>query len=74
MPGEKYKIITIRDVPSGDPNRIGKLDVMVVYQKEGQPSNMCTFPKEEESEERIKQAIQETEKRLTEWTGKEFII
>ena len=74
MPAETFKVISIRDVPSGEPTRIGKIDVMVVYQKEGQPASMTTYPKEEESEDRIKKAIKDAEDRQKQFQGKEFII
>lgn len=70
----KYEIVNVREVPSGDPKRIGKIDIMVIYQVEGKPSDMITIPKEEASPERIKKAIVERENRLNIDIGKEYKI
>jgi len=70
----KYEITKVREVPSEDPKRIGKVDLMISYQIDGKPSSIITLPSEKASPERIEQAIIEREKNKNIDIGKEYEI
>ena len=74
---ENYQIQNVREIPSGDPNRIGRLDLMIVYKKENNPANLVTIPAEDVKDkdeagklEAIKKAIQENEQKQASLIGK----
>ncbi|MBA7621662.1 hypothetical protein ES703_29028 [subsurface metagenome] len=74
MPIGEVEILTIRKMPSGDPSRIGQLDMMVSYKIGTGPANICYYPASEHSEERMKKAIKENEEQQAELVGKKFTI
>ena len=74
MPLEDVEILTVRKMPSGDPERIGRLDMMVSYKIGTGPANITYYPAEEHSEERLKQAIKENEAQQADMIGKKFNI
>jgi len=67
-------IIDVREIPSADPTRIGKLDVIVTYSVDAFRTYMTVIPKEEFDEKtlinRIKVEMAEREK----WIGKKIRV
>jgi len=67
-------IIDVREIPSADPTRIGKLDVIVTYSVDAFRTYMTVIPKEEFEEKtlinRIKVEMAEREK----WIGKKIRV
>jgi len=74
MPIGEVEILSVRKMPSGDPERIGQLDMMVSYKVGTGPANICYYPAAEHSDERIKQAIKENEELQATMVGKKFTI
>lgn len=74
MPLTDVEILNVRKMPSGDPQRIGRLDMMVSYRIGTGPANITYYPAEEHSEERMKQAIKENEEQQANLVGKKFNI
>lgn len=63
-------IVDIRDVPATEPGRIGKLDVLVTYQIDPAHVYMIRIPKEEFSEEALREAIRKDIEEKRKWIGK----
>jgi len=70
----KVKILDIRDVPSTEPDRLGKLDRLVTYQVGPGQVYMIRIPLEEFSEERLKEEIKKDLEERKRWVGKEIEI
>jgi len=71
---QKIKIIDVRDFPSTDPKRVGKLDRVVTYQIDPFHTYIITIPKEEFSEERLKAEIRKQIEEREKLVGKEIEI
>ena len=56
-PKPAAKIIDIRDVPSTDPVRVGKLDTVITYQVDAFRTYSMIMPKEEATTEAIRAKI-----------------
>lgn len=69
---QKIKIIDVRDFPSTDPKRIGKFDRVVTYQVDPFHTYVVTIPKEEYTEERLKEEIRKAQKERELIIGKEI--
>lgn len=70
----KIKIIDVREIPSGKPERVGKLDKIITYQLDALRTYMTTMPIEEFTEEALKKQIAEEIKARATWEGKELEI
>ena len=70
--GIEVKIIDIRKIPSIEPGRFGKFDVMVVYQTPDGNVYTIKIPEESFSEEELKLAIKKDLQERTKWVGKTF--
>ena len=57
MPREA-EIVSVLDIPSPEPTRLGKTDVMITYRVDPLHSFSIRIPKEDSSDEKIKKAIQ----------------
>jgi hypothetical protein len=70
----KVKIVDKREIPTAEPARVGKLDVLITYQLEGFKTYLIRIPQEEFNEEELVKRIKvEMEERAL-WTGKELEI
>ena len=70
----KAKIIDIRDIPSPDPGRVGKMDSMIVYQLDAFRTYTTIMPKEDMTDDRVLERIKAEEAERTAWKAKEFEI
>lgn len=52
-----FKVIDVRRIPSGDPARLGKLDYMVIYELNDYSRSTVVIPKNELSNEIIRDAV-----------------
>ena len=71
---QSFKVIDTRRIPSADPARIGRLDWLVTYQLDAYRTYMVTIPKDELSEDDIKEAVRKDIEAVGRWTGKEFTL
>ena len=72
--GMRVKILDIRDVPSLDPDRFGKLDVLVTYQLDPTHIYIVRIPKEEFSEERLREVIKRDIEEKKRFVGREITL
>jgi len=56
-PRREADIISVLDIPSPDPTRLGKMDVMVTYRVDPMHSFTIRLPKENSSKAEIEAAI-----------------
>lgn len=72
------KILDKREIPSADPERVGKFDAMITYQVDTFRTYLITVPQEEltpETEDNvITQAIKADLVERERWAGKELQI
>lgn len=71
---QSFKVIDTRRIPSADPARLGKLDWLVTYQLDAYRTYMVTIPKDELSEDDIKEAVRKDIEAVGRWTGKDFTL
>jgi len=69
---EEVTIIDVRDIPSTEPGRIGKIDVLVTYQIDPAHIYMIRIPKEEFTEERLTEAIRKDVAEKRKWIGRKI--
>lgn len=69
---ETFKIIDVRRVPSAYPDRLGKLDYLVTYQLDAYRTYMVAIPKDELSDEIIKDAVKKDLSAMEKFTGREY--
>jgi len=74
VPPPKVKILDVRDVPSTEPGRIGKIDVLVTYQLDPTHIYMVRVPKEEFTDERVREVIRRDVEEKRRWVGKELTL
>ena len=55
------KIIDVRDIPSGEAERIGKMDTMITYQFDAFRTYIITLPKETFTKEKLIEEIRKQE-------------
>ncbi len=67
-----FKVIDVRRVPSAEPARLGKLDYLVTYQLDQFRTYMVTIPKDELSDEIIREAVKKDLEAMERFTGKEL--
>ena len=67
-----YKIVDRRRVPSVDPDRLGKFDLMIVYERPGGGRDLLILPEDEVSAMAVKEAIRKAEEKLKELDNLEF--
>jgi len=70
----KVKILDVREIPSGDPQRVGLFDVIVTYQIDPLRTYILTIPKEKFDEAELKTAIQKDIAERAKWEGREIEI
>jgi len=74
VPPPRVKILDVRDVPSTEPGRIGKIDVLVTYQLDPTHIYMVRIPKEEFTDERVRGVIRKDVEEKRRWVGKELTL
>jgi len=67
-------IVSMVDVPSVEPGRVGQLDVLVTYQVAPGQVYSIRIPKEEFSEERMLEAIKKDLVERLKYIGKRYTI
>ena len=70
----KFKIFDVRRVPSAEPDRVGKYDMLVMYELDPMRRYIVRVPEEEFNEDRMKHAVKEDMAQRELWTGKEYEI
>ena len=70
----KFKVNDVRRVPSGDPDRIGKFDKLVMYETGAMDRHIITMPEEEFTEDRMIRAVKEDIAERAKWAGKEYEV
>lgn len=70
----KIKILDMREIPSGDPKRIGKMDRVISYQVDGITTDIIVLPAETFTEEILKTQIKLKSAEKAKWVGKEFEV
>ena len=73
MAEEEVEIIDFRKVPSTDPERLGKLDVLILYRYAGRIYTL-RIPEEKFSEEELSKILAEEIKKLKQWLGKKMKV
>lgn len=68
----KFTVSDVRRVPSGEPDRLGKFDKLVMYELDPIHRYILRVPEEEFSEERMIRAVKEDIAERAQYTGKEF--
>jgi len=68
------KVVDVRDVPSTDPGRIGKIDVLITYQLDPTHIYMVRIPKEEFTEAKVREVIKRDVEEKRRWVGKELTL
>ena len=68
----KFKIFDIRKVPSGEPERAGKFDQLVMYELDPMRRYIVRIPLEEFTEERMLQSIKADIAERAKFAGKEY--
>ena len=68
----KVRILDVREVPSTDPERFGKMDVLITYQVDPMHVYIIRLPKEEFNEERVREAIRADLEEKAKWLGREL--
>jgi len=74
VPPQKVKILDVRVVPSVEPGRIGKIDVLITYQVDPTHIYMVRLPKEEFTDEKVREAIKKDLEEKRKWVGKELAV
>jgi len=67
-PPREAEVVSVLDIPSPDPTRLGKTDVMITYRVDPLHSFTIRMPKEEATAAKIKAAIQ------ADWNTRKEII
>jgi hypothetical protein len=77
----RIKIVDMFEIPSAEPNRLGKYDVIITYQDEAMRARTITIPREElegkSPEERLRiiaNAIKRKEEERLAIVGKEILV
>ena len=70
----KIKVNDVRSVPSGEPDRIGKFDKLVMYETGPMDRHILRIPEEEFSEERMIEEIKKDIAERAQWAGKEYEV
>ena len=74
MAEREAEILATVDLPSRDPKRAGKIDVMVTYRVGPYQTGMVFIPKEEFSDETVAAAIKKDVDEKAEYVGKKFKV
>jgi len=70
----QVKILDVREIPSGDPERVGLLDMLVTYQLDAFRTYVTTIPKEEFTEDKLREKIRAELAEKEAWVGKEITV
>lgn len=72
--GHEVRILDARKLPSGDPARVGKQDLVVTYQVDGLRTGYVILPQDAATDAQIQAAITVEEKGARAAVGKSFIL
>jgi len=73
-PPQRVRVLDVRDVPSTEPGRIGKIDVLVTYQLDPTHIYMVRIPKDEFTDEKVREVIRRDVEEKSQWVGKELAL
>jgi len=73
MAEEEVEIIDFRKVPSTDPERLGKLDVLILYRYAGRIYTL-RIPEERFNEEELMKVLGEEIKKMKQWLGRKLKV
>jgi hypothetical protein len=73
-PTREAEIVSVLDIPSPDPTRLGKVDVMITYRVDPLHSFTLRIPKEDATPAKIKAAVQEDWNKRKEIIGAKFTL
>ena len=68
----KIKIVDKREIPSAEPARAGKMDVMITYQIDTFRTYIIIIPEEQFTEDELKKRIKADMEERQKWAGKEI--
>lgn len=68
----KFKLFDVREVPSAEPERVGKYDKLVMYELDPMRRYIVKIPAEEFSEEKMLAAIKADMADRAQYIGKEY--
>ena len=68
----KFKIFDVRAVPSAEPDRVGKMDKLVMYELDPMRRYIVKIPEEDFTEEKMLEAIKADMADRAQYTGKEY--
>jgi len=68
----KFKIYDIRRVPSAEPERVGKMDKLVMYELDPMRRYVIKIPEEDFNEDAMIKAVQADMADRAQYTGKEY--
>lgn len=74
QPEREVTILATVDVPAISPDRAGKTDVLVTYRIGRYQSGMVRIPKEEFTEEKVKEAIKADVEKKAKYVGMKFKV
>lgn len=67
-------ILSMNDIPSRDPKRVGQIDTMIFYRIGRYQTGNVTLPKEKLSEKGIQEAIKKDIEEKAKYTGIKFTV
>ncbi|MBA7521497.1 hypothetical protein ES705_13604 [subsurface metagenome] len=70
----KFKVFDTRRVPSAEPERVGKYDMLVMYELDPMRRYIVRIPEEEFNEARMLEAVKKDMAEREQYTGKEYEI
>ena len=70
----KVKIVDKREIPSAEPARVGKRDVVITYQVDTFRTYIIMIPEEQFTEKELVERIKADMDLRAQWTGKELEI
>lgn len=68
----KFKVVDVRKIPSGETDRVGKLDFLVTYQLDPFRTGMVTIPKDTIIDADMVEAVRQDVQGMERFQGKEF--
>lgn len=71
---QKVKILDVRKIPSGAPDRVGRYDMICTYQIDPLRTYIVTLPAEEFDEAKLKTAIRKDMDKRAEFEGREIEV
>lgn len=71
---EEIKVIEMRRLASPNPERLGKFDALVVYERPTGDRGVVMVPSEDVSEEAVSEAIRADLSERGEWSGRKLQV